>query len=146
MRVWSLHPSYLDSKGLVALWRETLLAQHVLSGKTKGYRNHPQLNRFKEHDDPVGAIASYLEEVFKEAQRRDYHFDQTKILPIHGKIAKIKVTQEQMDYEFAHLCRKLEIRDPQKLIEVRKLKAVLAHPLFKVIDGDIADWEKRSEG
>lgn len=47
MRIWSLHPKYLDTKGLVALWRETLLAQHVLSGKTKRYKNHPQLARFK---------------------------------------------------------------------------------------------------
>lgn len=37
MRIWSLHPSYLDAKGLVALWRETLLAQKVLLGATVGY-------------------------------------------------------------------------------------------------------------
>ena len=48
MRIWSLHPRYLDAKGLVAVWRETLLAKHVLEGKTKGYKNHPQLNRFRE--------------------------------------------------------------------------------------------------
>ncbi|WP_338140756.1 pyrimidine dimer DNA glycosylase/endonuclease V [Candidatus Nitrotoga sp. 1052] len=27
MRLWTLHPCYLDSRGLVALWREALLAQ-----------------------------------------------------------------------------------------------------------------------
>jgi len=31
MRLWSLHPRYLDAKGLVALWREGLLAQKVLA-------------------------------------------------------------------------------------------------------------------
>ena len=36
MRLWSLHPRYLDAKGLVALWREGLLAQAVLKGQTKG--------------------------------------------------------------------------------------------------------------
>lgn len=37
MRLWSIHPRYLDTKGLVALWRETLLlAQAVLFGNTKG--------------------------------------------------------------------------------------------------------------
>jgi len=44
MRIWSLHPKYLDSKGMVALWREALLAKQVLLNKTKGYKNHPQLN------------------------------------------------------------------------------------------------------
>ena len=43
MRLWSIHPRYLDSMGLVALWREALLAQAVLRGETKGYKFHPQL-------------------------------------------------------------------------------------------------------
>ena len=37
MRLWSLHPRCLDAKGLVALWREGLLAQEVLRGKTRDY-------------------------------------------------------------------------------------------------------------
>ena len=47
MRLWSLHPSYLDSAGLVALWQEGLLARKVLSSQTKGYIHHPQLHRFR---------------------------------------------------------------------------------------------------
>jgi len=70
MRIWSLHPKYLDSKGLVALWRETLLAKHVLEGKTKGYKNHPQLNRFKAMKKPVEVINQYLSEIFIEAINR----------------------------------------------------------------------------
>lgn len=27
MRLWSLHPKHLDPQGLVALWREVLLAR-----------------------------------------------------------------------------------------------------------------------
>ena len=27
MRIWTLHPEYLDGRGLTALWRETLLAR-----------------------------------------------------------------------------------------------------------------------
>jgi hypothetical protein len=27
MRIWTVHPRYLDPKGLVAAWREALLAQ-----------------------------------------------------------------------------------------------------------------------
>jgi hypothetical protein len=60
MRLWTLHPQYLDAKGLVAVWREALLAQHVLSGATTGYRRHPQLQRFKQAPDPAGTIAAFL--------------------------------------------------------------------------------------
>jgi hypothetical protein len=55
MRIWSLHPTLLDTKGLVALWREALLAKHVLSGSTIGYQNHPQLKRFKSSPNPHAA-------------------------------------------------------------------------------------------
>ncbi len=50
MRLWSLHPKYLDRQGLLAVWREGLLAQKVLQGKTKGYKNHPQLKRFQQQE------------------------------------------------------------------------------------------------
>ena len=46
MRLWSVHPRYLDTAGLTACWREALLAQKVLTGATRGYRRHPQLERF----------------------------------------------------------------------------------------------------
>ncbi|MCX9084482.1 MAG: pyrimidine dimer DNA glycosylase/endonuclease V [Candidatus Methanoperedens sp.] len=59
MRLWSIHPKYLDGKGLVALWRESLLAQKVLNGETKTYRHHPQLRRLRAHPDPKGAIAFF---------------------------------------------------------------------------------------
>ena len=75
MRLWTLHPKYLDRQGLLGLWREGLLAQAVLQGKTKGYRHHPQLARFQMHPDPVQAIAHYLREVHEEATRRGYNFD-----------------------------------------------------------------------
>jgi hypothetical protein len=60
MRLWTLHPQYLDSKGLVAAWREGLLAQKVLAGKTRGYRHHPQLKRFQAQSQPLAAIAAFL--------------------------------------------------------------------------------------
>ena len=37
MRLWTIHPRYLDSRGLVALWRESLLARAVLRSQTRGY-------------------------------------------------------------------------------------------------------------
>ena len=80
MRIWSINPKYLDSKGLVALWRETLLAQKVLCNQTKGYQNHPQLLRFRSTEDPLELICFYLCHVAKEADSRGYSFDKKKII------------------------------------------------------------------
>lgn len=98
MRIWSLHPQYIDSKGLVALWRETLLAKNVLEGKTKGYKNHPQLLRFKETTKPLDFINQYLSEVYEEANARDYHFDKSKI-DWNFAPGELTVTDGQMNYE-----------------------------------------------
>ena len=70
MRLWLLHPRHLDPQGLVALWREGLLARHVLHGPTRGYRNHPQLDRFKAHPQPRRAIDAYLAVVQEDASAR----------------------------------------------------------------------------
>lgn len=140
MRLWSLHPKYLDAKGLVALWRETLLAKHVLEGKTKGYKNHPQLNRFKKTKDPVNSINRYLSVVYKEAVEREYTFDKTKI-KWGFKNSRMNVTSGQIDYEFKHLKSKLSKRDPVKLKEIKKIKKIDTHPMFKIKEGEIEDWE-----
>ncbi len=140
MRIWSIHPKYLDSKGLVALWRETLLAKHVLEGKTKGYRNHPQLTRFKQLKKPTEAISQYLQAVYLEAKRRGYNFNETKFNP-NFKPTTLNVTTGQLNYERTHLLNKLLTRDPQRhssLINVKKLEP---HPLFQITEGDIEDWE-----
>ena len=70
MRLWSIHPKYLDRQGLIALWREALLAQAVLSGKTRGYRNHPQLERFRNHPAPLSAISLYLDGLLKGEEEK----------------------------------------------------------------------------
>ncbi len=140
MRIWSLHPQHLDAKGLVALWRETLLAQKVLCGETKGYRNHPQLTRFKNHPEPLAAIAAYLLAVQHEAERRGYHFDASKILQAGSKI-KIPVTDGQVAYELAHLQAKLKVRDPAAYARLSHVAQPTIHPLFKMISGEIEEWE-----
>jgi len=66
MRIWSIHPKYLDTKGLVALWRENLLAKNVLEHNTRGYKNHPQLIRSKNSGTPLQAINHYLAAVYQE--------------------------------------------------------------------------------
>ena len=146
MRLWSIHPRYLDSKGLVALWREGLLAKKVLEGKTKGYKNHPQLERFKNFKDPILAINSYLFYVLKEAKLRNYKFNEKK-LKIDGKILykKIPVTEGQIKFEFRHLLSKLKRRDKRHyrfLLKLKKGGKTLTNPIFYQIKGKKEKWEK----
>jgi len=140
MRLWSIHPSYLDTKGLVALWREGLLAQKVLLGKTKGYKNHPQLTRFKNTGNPCGAIAGYLKYVVDEATDRGYNFDRNKIIKSQY-IGKIFVTSGQLQYEFTHLRNKLKKREPELYNHLSKITRIKHHPLFNKVNGEIEDWE-----
>jgi hypothetical protein len=144
VRLWSLHPKYLDGRGLVALWREGLLAQKVLQGKTKGYRNHPQLERFKAQRNPASTVSAYLKEVWEEAGRRGYSFDRAKIAA-HRACAPIEVTRGQLDYEFQWLCSKLKTRDPARFREISGAGKIAAHPGFKVVAGPVASWEKMPE-
>ena len=130
----------MDSKGLVALWREGLLAQNVLLGKTKGYKNHPQLIRFKNIDSPQTAIATYLHFVVDEADNRGYNFNKDKILE-HAKYNTIPVNEGQIEYEFNHLLHKLKTRDRARYEELKSLKEIETHPLFEKVDGEVEDWE-----
>ena len=140
MRLWSIHPEYLDAKGLVALWREALLAQKVLLGETRGYKHHPQLTRFKNSDNSVGAIASYLRCIHKEAEKRGYKFD-------NSKIAKKRITGQlfvnngQIEYEFRHLLCKLRQREPDLYKKLKDIRRIRPHPLFSKKKGDIEEWE-----
>jgi hypothetical protein len=140
MRLWSIHPKYLDAKGLVALWREGLLAQAVLAGETKGYRNHPQLARFKESPNPVSFIAAYLKVVHLESLQRGYHFDGKKIGHI-ALLSPLTVTEGQLEYEWAHLLAKLKARDLNRHHQCESIKQPLPHPLFRVVKGGMASWE-----
>lgn len=140
MRIWSLHPQHLDAKGLVALWRETLLAQKVLRGETKGYRHHPQLQRFRAHPDPLAAIADYLREVQREAERRGYRFDASKIGPQTTR-KKIIVTSGQVEYELSHLRNKLSVRDADALVRLEQYGEPALHPLFRAVPGEVESWE-----
>ena len=141
MRIWSVHPKYLDSKGLVALWRETLLAKKVLSGKTSAYKNHPQLIRFKQSQDPIRIIDYYLSEVWKEADTREYKFD-VKKFNNQEDVEKLILTSGQLEYETQHLKKKLKIRDQERYNFYSKISIFDTHPLFKLIKGEIESWEK----
>jgi len=136
MRLWSLHPQYLDAQGLVALWRETLLAQAVLRGETRGYRNHPQLERFKNHSATFAAISLYLKGIHEEATARGYAFDKRKIKPAR-KAVSFTVTAGQMTYEWAHLLAKLKVRNPALYRKWRNLEGPETHSMFTVRAGDV---------
>ena len=141
MRLWTLHPALLDSKGLVALWREALLAQAVIRGATKGYRHHPQLIRFHAHASPLHAINGFLAQVHAESLRRGFRFDPSKIGQLLEPLEPIVATESQLEYEWAHLLGKLKARSPDVYAKVAGLKPH-ANPLFRLAPGPIADWEK----
>ena len=141
MRIWSLHPKYLDRQGLLACWREALLAQKVLKGETQGYQQHPQLARFRSCPDPLAAIAIYLECLADEAGRRGYAFNRTKFVASHMP-GKIPVTSGQVLYEWEHLKKKLLRRDPARFAQLSFIKIPDTHPLFEAVAGTIEPWEK----
>jgi hypothetical protein len=141
MRLWSLHPKHLDPAGLVALWREALLAKAVLTGKTRGYKHHPQLDRFKGTRRPAATLNAYLALVHVESVRRGYHFDKRKLAGPKSR-GRLTVTRGQLDFEWQHLLRKLRRRSPAVWAGARKLAHPAPHPLFTVRAGPIASWER----
>lgn len=145
MRLWSLHPRYLDARGLVALWREALLAQAVLRGRTRGYRHHPQLARFRAQASPRGAIAEFLRAVHAEAERRGYRFAAAKIGPARAR-GTIRVTRGQLAHEWTHLRSKLAVRDPERMARFAGVGRPRAHPMFRVVPGGVEVWEKSATG
>jgi hypothetical protein len=141
MRLWSLHPKHLDRQGLIALWREGLLARKVLLGETKGYRHHPQLERFRATKDPIEAIEAYLHVVADDATRRGYRFDRSKLGP-RNAAHPIAVTQGQMDYEAGHLLNKLQTRSPEQAVQFQAASPPAVHPSFLAEEGPIEPWER----
>ncbi|MEM1662483.1 MAG: pyrimidine dimer DNA glycosylase/endonuclease V [Desulfurococcaceae archaeon] len=146
MRLWSIHPKYLDRVGLIALWREGLLAQKVLEGLTRGYVHHPQLIRFKSYSNPLLAIGTYLYYVYLEGVGRGYRFVKEKIRMYNVDIRKfIPVTRDQAIYELKLLIHKCERRDPVRAEWLKTIEIPELNPVFRLVEGSIADWEKPKE-
>lgn len=143
VRLWSLHPEYLDTKGLLAVWREGLLARKVLCGATRGYRNHPQLIRFRGYEYPLVAIDSFLYFVWEEAKRRGYSFDLSRIESSDVREGILPVTNGQVNYEFIHLCAKLQVRERERYeMLCSQEREVRVNPVFYVVEGDVEPWER----
>jgi hypothetical protein len=148
MRLWSIHPKYLDKQGLGGAWREALLAKCVLENRTKGYTRHSQLIRFKETDNSLYYINLFLAEILFEAKKRNYKYDETKIdwnlikeFKRKNK-TKIPVTKEQVKYEFKHLLNKLKNRDIDRYYLFLETSNIEQNNVFNVVDGKIEKWEK----
>jgi hypothetical protein len=146
MRLWTVHPRHLDAVGLVALWREALLAQAVLLGRTRGYTRHPQLDRFRAAADPVAAIGGYLRGVADEAAARGYSFNLALVAQPGGPGRRIPETKGQLVYEWEHLGRKLRARSPAWYRAYVARAHPAAHPLFRVVAGGVRDWERGRDG
>lgn len=141
MRLWTVHPKYLDVQGLVALWREALLARAVLQGATRGYHSHPQLLRFRAQPDAVACLNSYLAGVHAEACARGYRFDRSKL----GRARTMRRLPEsvgQLEFEWGHLMRKLRARSPDRARELSAVPTPDAHPLFVIVPGPVQPWER----
>ena len=141
MRIWSVHPRFLDRQGLLACWREALLAQAVLAGSTRGYTHHPQLDRFRGEPDPMACIGAYLSGLAVEAGTRGYRFDQGRILQPRPVEFVLDVTDGQLAFEWHHLGAKLDRRSPQDAVRWRAAVPT-PHPLFVVVPGPVASWER----
>ena len=141
MRLWSLHPRHLDRAGLIACWREALLAQAVIDDPGRGYANHPQLIRFRREPDPARAVGDFLAALAEEADARGYRFDRGKIRP-SGTGRAIPVTDEQLEWEHRHLLAKLDRRSPESAERLRRVADPDPHPLFAVVPGPVEDWER----
>ena len=141
MRLWTLHPKYLDAIGLVAVWREALLARAVLRGLTRGYRHHPQLARFRSHRSPRLAICAYLQAVHEESERRGYEFDRSKVGRARGG-ERIEVTEGQLEHEWRHLMAKLRARSQKDYARWKGVATPDPHPMFHIVRGPIEPWEK----
>jgi hypothetical protein len=143
MRLWTLHPKHLDARGLVAVWREALLAREVLRGRTRGYRHHPQLARFRARPDPVACLNAYLRGIYDEALERGYRFDAARL----GRVLTrqpMRETRGQLAYEWAHLKGKLKARDAERYRSLMRVRRPLAHPLFVIWPGPVRAWERRT--
>lgn len=146
MRIWSIHPKYLDTKRLTAQWREALLCKSILEGKTKSYTKHPQYLKLLKLKNPYQFINFFLLTIWEESQKRGYKYDKSKINLDEVKIfdnVYLDVTIEQLKYEFCHMLQKMNNDDPQYLKNIIFLKkeGIISNPLFNSIDGNIMNFE-----
>ncbi|WP_241668971.1 pyrimidine dimer DNA glycosylase/endonuclease V [Rhodanobacter glycinis] len=120
-----------------------LLARAVLRGETQGHRQHPQLQRIRQHATPLLVINAYLSPIHAESVARDYSFDRSKIGPVRS-IAAIDATTGQLAYEWQCLLQKLATRNPVLHEQWHALARQECHPLFRLRQGPVEPWERHA--
>ena len=89
----------------------------------------------------MSAIAVFLYEVAAEGKRRGYKFDVGKIAGRPRRKQNIAETRGQLNYEWAHLKRKLKRRSRTVAFELCSIDKPVAHPLFRIVAGEVRKWE-----
>lgn len=138
MRLWTIHPSHLDRAGLLACWREGLLARRVRASTVPiGYANHPQLHRWPD----VATLDAYLHGLVDEAEVRGYRFDRTK-LGARINTSPIPVSTGQVDFEAGRLVSKMWARGGRPRAPLSP-GAIQVHPIFTIYSSDkVEEWER----
>jgi hypothetical protein len=108
---------------------------------TRGYRHHPQLDRFRSHPAPLSAINRYLIEIAAEAETRGYRFRRSLVGPVRNR-SRLPIARGQLEFELAHLRFKVKQRAPLELDRLPVGSDLRPHPLFRVRKGPIALWER----
>lgn len=130
MCLWSIHPKYLDKLGLIALWREGLLAQKALSVPSTQYIRHSELERFKNNENPLKAIGSYLCYVAAEGAKRGYNFTHERIVYPNFDDYLIIINDDTLNLEVKNLKNKLKLRDKTKFKELTEMSKIESNPAF----------------
>lgn len=130
MRLWSIHPKYLDKHALIALWREGLLAQKALSGKGLVDEANVQLVRFKKSANPVRAIGSYLSFVASEGAKQGCKLNHERILQPNFEAKFMTTDVAQMELEVEQLKARMKTRNKDKFKLLTDVHKFEANPVF----------------
>jgi hypothetical protein len=145
MRIWSIHPKYLDSKELLNLWNETIQAKNEFLTKFSGHFSNKQLERFLDLKNPLEAINSYMSSIYREAVKRDFSVDDSFMDWDFDDSIQIPVTAGQISHEISKLKSRLRERDEKKLQKLNGRTFLELHPIFYSVPGTIEEWENDSE-
>jgi hypothetical protein len=74
--------------------------------------------------------------------RRGYRLEANKINERRSQ-SLITETSGQLLYEWQHLKKKLRLRGTSASSELAKVKKPHPHPLFKIVAGQVRNWERQ---
>ena len=86
----------------------------------------------------------YLDAVRQEGDSRGYALAAERINRARCG-GRLTVSRGQIEHEWRHLRRKLTARDPRWLAALGPVTRPRAHPLFRVVAGEVEDWERGTQ-